>query len=192
MCVRRRVALILACTTLTSALPDMEVHKDGAQEPTPPSPSPPPPSPSPPPPMLELSGQSECRKQNANWKTCSDYFYPKNGEYRQCKWGGWQSPECAPDGFICEPKKQGTANSKCPSVCPLEISKHQCSNQGANKNTCSDYYYQDGEVYKQCEMNQIYLGRDPKCTGGGPICKLEKEDGGECFTCLPRSHAGPA
>ena len=32
LALRRRVALLLACTTVTSALPDMEVHKGSARE----------------------------------------------------------------------------------------------------------------------------------------------------------------
>ena len=113
------------------------------------APSPPPPSPHPPACQLELSKPWNCKEQGANANTCSDYFYKNNSYYEQCKWA---TGSCVANGFTCNPKAQGTPNCRCPSVCPFEITKGQCYNQGANKNTsCSNYFYSDDGTYKQCE-----------------------------------------
>jgi len=156
----------------------------------PPSPQPPPPSPPPPACQLELSQQSQCDDQGANVNTCSDYFYEKNGEYKQCKWAWWmEAPRrCVANGFPCKPEAQGCANCKCPSVCPYEITKGQCYNQDADENTCSNYFYSDDGAYKQCEWDQGFPGSDSaKCRGRGPICEREREHEEDCYTCLPRS-----
>ena len=84
--------------------------------PPPPSPSPPP---SPPPPVAcpwELPRHSACQKQGAtNANQCTQYFYPKDGEYFQCRWAWWEDePKCIGKGPQCDPKSQGTTSCNCP------------------------------------------------------------------------------
>ena len=55
-----------------------------------------------------------------------------------------------------------------PPACQLELSKPwQCKDQGANVNTCSDYFYEKNGDYEQCRW--AYWEDAPRsCVPGGP------------------------
>lgn len=151
------------------------------------SPSPPSPSPSPPACELQLPEQSKCGDQNANANMCSDYFYPKDGKYQQCKW--WNK-ECVGNGFVCDRKQQGTASCSCQSACPNEVNKGQCYNQGANSHTCSNYYYRDSPgVYKQCRWG--HFNQDWSCRGKGAEC-VPQAQGQQSCRCPPPPPPSPS
>mmetsp|Transcript_21213 Transcript_21213/g.53987 ORF Transcript_21213/g.53987 Transcript_21213/m.53987 type:complete len:250 (+) Transcript_21213:3-752(+) len=79
------------------------------------SPSPPPPSTSPPTCRWELPRQSACQNQGANQRDCTRYFYPKDGQYFQCRWAWWdREPKCIGQGPQCDPKSpDGTTRCNC-------------------------------------------------------------------------------
>ena len=148
--------------------------------PRPPTPSPssaPPPPPSPPACQVRLQNQGQCKDQGADKNNCHKYFYKNDTEssppaWKQCR---WKNNACWPNGFKCDPDQRGAASCSCPARCPWVVEPDRCGEQGATKDTCTDYFYekQNGD-WRQC------IWAIDACRAGGFSCEVSSKEWAGC------------
>ena len=151
-----------------------------------------------------------CQHQDADAKTCDNFFYETAtpDRYKQCEWDSSKGV-CGPKqgGPICEREKE-SRGSECftclprspkpsppppspppmPPKCQLELSdRMKCYRRDVGSKTCSDYYYKvkfnfsdTTDRYKQCKWGTDRPGESKSCEPGGLDCNPTAQGTANC------------